>query len=86
MTEWGVVGVLIALVGFGATIIRPLLSLNTSIVRLTTQINQMTDSLDDISEKNHRSHERIWAHNEEQDDRLENHEIRLNTLEQRSER
>lgn len=83
MTEWGVVGVLIALVGFGATIIKPLLSLNTSIVQLTTRIDQMTESLDEISDRNHKSHERIWAHNEEQDSRLDAHELRINNLERK---
>lgn len=83
MTEWGVVGVLAALAGFGATVIKPLLSLNASIVHLTTRIDQMTASLDEISERNRRSHDRIWRHSGEQDAALEDHEHRITVLEER---
>lgn len=31
--------------------------------------------------KNHESHRRIWEHNEEQDEKLNNHETRLQVLE-----
>lgn len=83
LTEWGVVGVIIALVGLGATVVKPLLALNTSIVKLTTRIDQMTDSLDEISTKNEKSHDRIWRHNDEQDATLDDHEHRITVLEER---
>lgn len=83
MNEWGVVGVLIALVGFGVTVVKPLLALNTSIVKLTTRIDLMTDSLDEISTKNEKSHDRIWRHNDEQDATIDDHEHRITVLEQR---
>ena len=40
MTEWGVVGVIIALVGFAATFLAPALKLNASITKLTVTVEQ----------------------------------------------
>ena len=82
MTEWGVVGVIIALAGLGATVVKPLLSLNTSIVKLTTRLEHMTDDLHELTERNSKSHDRLWAKNDAQDRRLDNHELRIVSLEQ----
>lgn len=81
MNEWGVVGVIIALAGFGVTVVRPLLALNTSIVKLTARLDQMTDSLSEVSERNTKSHDRLWKKNEEQDATLDDHEHRITVLE-----
>jgi hypothetical protein len=81
MTEWGVVGVIIALIGLGTAIVKPLITLNTSIVSLTSKLEQMGDNLADISSRNTKSHERLWAHNNEQDDTLGDHERRITVLE-----
>ena len=35
MNEWGVVGVIVTLVGLAVAIIKPIVQLNTNIVRLT---------------------------------------------------
>lgn len=81
MNEWGVVGVIITLAGFGVTVVRPLLALNTSIVKLTARLDQMTDSLSEVSERNTKSHDRLWKKNEEQDATLDDHEHRITVLE-----
>lgn len=82
--EWTVVTVLIALVGLGGAVVRPLLALNASIVKLTVRLDQMMDSLSEISERNTRSHDRLWKKNEEQDAVLDNHEHRITVLEERN--
>ena len=61
--EWTVVGVIIALVGLGASVIKPVVTLTRSITELTVVV------------------ERLWDKNEEQDDRLEDHERRIGSLE-----
>jgi len=76
-----VFGVLVALVGLGATLGRPLLSLNTSIVTLTTKLEGLTDDLSELTDRNAKSHERLWAHNDKQDKKLEDHEHRIQYLE-----
>ena len=41
MTEWGVFGVVIALVGFAATFLAPALKLNSSITKLTVTVERL---------------------------------------------
>ena len=45
MTEWGVVGVLIALVGLAVTLATPLIRLNTTMTRLTVLVEELSDKL-----------------------------------------
>ena len=81
MNEWGVVGVLVVLLGLGVTVVKPLLELNSSIVKLTARLDQLTGSLSDIRDRNAKSHDRLWKHNEEQDAALDDHERRITVLE-----
>ena len=86
--EWNVVGVLVTLAGLAAAVGGPVLKLNGSITRLTTLLQAIEHRLDELEQgaKEQRthaaeSHRRIWAHNDEQDDRLEDHEKRITLLE-----
>lgn len=86
--EWTVVGVIVTLVGLAVAVGRPVLKLNGSITRLTTLLQAIEHRLDTLEQgaKEQRthaaeSHRRIWAHNDEQDDRLEDHEKRITLLE-----
>lgn len=81
MTEWEVVGVIIALVGLLAALLKPMISLTKSITELTTVVKGLQADL--VEQRNHasESHKRIWAKNEEQDERLHDHEIRITRLE-----
>lgn len=85
MTEWGVVGVIIALVGLGAAIIKPIVSLTRAITTLTCTVDNLRRDVEGISVKNTASHARLWEHNEEQDKTLQNHEGRITRLETRGE-
>lgn len=88
--EWGVVTVLIALVGLFLTVGTPILKLNSNIVKL----NCTMESLQEKTERNekelkeqkihdHDAHQRLWEHNEEQDKTLGEHERRIGELEKR---
>lgn len=81
MTEWGVVGVIIALVGLGATILKPMLTLNSSIVRLTERMEHVSSELNELNEKNNQNHKRIWDRIDEHGDSLKDHERRIDHLE-----
>ena len=81
MTEWGVVGVIIALVGFAASVVAPIIKLNTSITRLTVTLETVARELNDQKESNHESHKRLWEKNEELDGKLIDHEGRITRLE-----
>ena len=45
MTEWGVVGVIIALGGFISLVVTPIIKLNTTVVNLTTVVNGLIEEL-----------------------------------------
>ena len=82
MTEWGVFGVVIALVGFAATFLAPALKLNSSITKLTVTVERLVKDMSDQRE-NSKAHERLWDKNDEQDKALNDHETRITTLERK---
>ena len=81
MTEWSVVLVIIALVGFGATLAKPIISLTRSITTLTVVVEGLKEDMTDYRDKNGESHDRIWHHEEKQDLRLDDHEKRIIRIE-----
>lgn len=81
--EWTTVTVIIALVGLGAAVIKPIVSLTQSITRLTVVVERLERELDDQSEHSRESHKRLWDHNEEQDNRLDDHERRIYDIERK---
>lgn len=83
MNEWEVYLVIVSLVGFAIAIGTPIIKLNTSITRLIERLNSLDQGMDELSEKNHRSHARIWEHNDEQDVKLNDHETRITILEEK---
>lgn len=82
MTEWGVFGVIVALIGFAAAIIKPIVTLNTSITTLRNAIDALGKEIEKDAETNAASHDRLWRHNDKQDDILNDHEKRITVLEQ----
>lgn len=83
MTEWGVVLVIVTLLGFASGIITPLIKLNTAIVKLIDSVNTLDKSLGDLIESNTRTHKRLWDKLDEHDDTLNNHETRLTVIEKK---
>ena len=81
MTEWGVVGVVTALVGLFVTVVKPLLTLNTSIVRLTERMEHLSTELSELTVRNTEKHKRIWDRVDEQAELLADHEKRIDQLE-----
>lgn len=85
--EWTVVSVIVALVGLVAALAKPMLSLCKEITNLRGDLQAlsnaakvMTDKMAKFEEDNHNSHKRLWEHNTEQDEILQNHEMRLHDL------
>lgn len=81
MNEWQVVGVIIALIGLVGAIVAPLLRLNGSITKLTITVDQLVKDMDEQHRRSHDAHEKLWDHQNEQDSKLVNHEIRITKLE-----
>lgn len=81
MTNWDVFLVIVAVVGFIITIMTPILKLNTAITKLIDAVETLKKSFDSMLHSNSKSHERIWSSINEQDDKLEDHEVRIKLLE-----
>lgn len=79
--EWTVVTVVIALVGLGGAIVKPIASLTGSITKLTVVVERVEKELAEQAQHSHESHRRLWEHNAEQDGRLDDHEMRIDRLE-----
>ena len=82
--EWTTVTVIIALVGLGAAVIKPIVSLTQSITKLTVVVERLERERDEQSEHSRESHRRLWDHNEEQDNRLDDHERRIHDMEHKA--
>ena len=83
MTEWSIFLIIGEIAAFLLVVVPPIVKLNTSIGKLTESINHIEKDYKDAQIKNTENHRRIWDKNDEQDDRLENHEIRINNLERK---
>lgn len=81
MTEWGVVLVVIALAGLVATVVRPMISLTKSITTLTVVVDNLQREVAVLTADNGKSHDRIWKHEEKQDEQLGDHEKRIIRIE-----
>lgn len=81
--EWTVVGVIITLIGFSASIVTPIVKLTKTITKLTVAMDGLRETVEANRRDNKASHERIWDHNKEQDDAISNHETRITVLEKR---
>jgi len=82
MEEWTVLTVLIVLAGFLATLIKPVISLNSTIIRLTDAVKVLEKNLESMAGKNNESHARLWQKTQEQGDMLLEHEMRLARIEE----
>ena len=89
--EWTTVTVIIALVGLVVTVTTPLIKLNSNITRLTVildgikaELEEQKKALSAQKAESRESHRRLWAHNDDQDNTLNDHEARIRVLEQQN--
>ncbi len=80
MDEWVIFKDVVVIVGLIVTVTTPLLKLNTSITQLKSLLDSVVKQVQDNDRSNSTSHKRLWEHNEEQDEILHNHEMRLHDL------
>lgn len=86
MTEWGVVLVLIAVVGLVITILTPAIKLNTSVTKLATLVDSLNSKLSAMESNNSEAHRRIWGELDSQRETLTSHETRITVLEKSSDK
>jgi hypothetical protein len=78
---WEIVLGIIALFGFIVSVITPILKLTKIMTQLTLSVESLREAIDQISARNTESHRRLWEHNTEQDETLNNHEKRITKIE-----
>ena len=83
MSEWVVVEVIIALVGLIAVMVRPMINLTKAITELTVTVKSLQGEFAEFKTNTHESHREIWNHIRKQDDQIEDHERRLQIIENR---
>ena len=81
--EWQVVTVIIALSGFAISIITPIIKLTNSITTLTVTLKQVDNRLTAQEQSSKNSHKRLGEKNEEQDEKLNDHERRITLIERK---
>lgn len=87
MTEWGVVGVIVVLVGLFTAICVPLIKATTNstaaMTRLTMSVENLTSKIEKLDSDNEIEHDRLWRHNDDQDKMIQSHETRIVILERK---
>ena len=83
MTEWGVFGVIAAIISFGVCIGAPLLRLNSTITRLSVVLDIFQKQVDCDKKANNEEHVAIWDTVEKQGETLNEHEIEIQLIKQR---
>lgn len=81
MNEWGVVGVIIALAGLIGIFAKVSANLSNVITKLSVVVDRLEKTVEINQKGVHESFQKVWKHNEEQDDKINEHEIRLQLLE-----
>ena len=83
MNEWGVVLVIISLVGLVTAIITPLLKLNTAITKLNVTIQTLNDNQRDYRTKLDQHESESVKKFEDHEHRLTEHTVKIKNLEHR---
>ena len=78
---WEIFLGIVALVGFCITIVTPLMKLSKTMTELNINMQNLNQAMNTLTANNTESHRRIWIHNDEQDEKLENHEKRITKIE-----
>ena len=78
--EWTVVGVIVALVGLFVTVGAPIIRLNGNIARSNVILDRLEKELAAQKMDAKESHRRLWKHNDDQDERIGDHETRITIL------
>ena len=79
--SWEIFLGIVALVGFCVTIATPLMKLSKTMTELNVNMQNLNQAMNTLTANNTESHRRIWVHNDEQDEKLENHEKRITKIE-----
>ena len=78
---WEIFLGIVAIIGFIVTVTTPLMKLSKTMTELNINMQNLNQAMDTLTANNTESHRRIWSHNGEQDEKIENHEKRITKIE-----
>lgn len=81
MTEWGIVGVIVTLVGLIAAVTAPMIRLNGTLTKLTAQMEHFNAGLEEFKRQYDRQLEKFEGVHEDLYNEIGNHEHRITVLE-----
>ena len=83
--EWTIVTVIASLVALVTGVVSPILKLNTTVVKLATVVEALTATVNTMDKNAHSTHEKLWNKVNDNSNKLAEHEMRLNNLEENKE-
>lgn len=87
MNESEMIGVIVialgTILGVGVVVVKPMLQVVRSITELNESIKSLAKNFNVFETNNNNSHKRIWEHNDEQDEKIQDHETRIRLIENR---
>jgi hypothetical protein len=81
MTEWNIVLVLAELIGFFVLVGKPILTLNKTIAEFNAELKTLKERQNKAESSGHEENEKLWQHNDAQDEKIADHETRIRVLE-----
>lgn len=78
---WEIILGIITFFGFIVSVVTPITKLTKIMTELSVSVENLKKSIDQISISNTEAHRRIWEHNEDQDQKIEDHEKRITRIE-----
>lgn len=66
-----------SILGVGVIIVKPILKVVEVMTELTASVKALTEKFNKFEVNNHDDHKRIWCHNDEQDEKIQDHEKRI---------
>ena len=71
------------ILGVGVTVVKPILEVVKTMTELNESIKNLADKFNMFDIANTEAHKRLWRHNEEQDEKIQDHETRILLIENR---
>lgn len=85
MSTQEMIGIIVIALGsilsVGVIIVKPILKVVEVMTELTASVKALTEKFNKFEVNNHDDHKRIWCHNDEQDEKLQDHETRIRLIE-----
>ncbi len=88
MNESEMIGLIVismgTILGVGVIVVKPILQVVKSITELNESIKTLSEKFSVFEVSNLEAHKRIWNHNDEQDEKIQDHEKRLSIIENKN--